>query len=61
MSKKSEIKNQEREKRRLFVREQIEKMQISALEKDLLRSKWGKDTFKSEADICKILNREGSI
>ena len=61
MSKKSEIKNQEREKRRLFVREQIEKMQISALEKDLLRSKWGKDTFISEADICKILNREGII
>lgn len=42
----------------MFIKEQIDKMQISSVEKDILRSKWGIDTLKSEKDICEILNRK---
>lgn len=56
MSKKIEKKNNTKERR--FVKEQIGKMKISSLEQDLLKSKWGQEIFKSEKEICRILNRK---
>lgn len=59
MSKKEKKENQERERK--FTKEQINQMRISSVEKDLLRSKWENDIFKTEKEICKILNRKENL
>lgn len=59
MPKKKEKEKQN--KQRMFIKEQIQQMNISNVEKDLLLSKWGQDTFKTEKEICKILNRKEII
>ena len=60
MPKKKEEK-QNQNNQRMFIREQIQQMNISNVEKDLLLSKWGQDIFKTEKEICKILNRKEII
>lgn len=46
---------------RRFIKEQVKEMPIREIEKDLLVSKWGKETFMTENEIKKILNRKESI
>lgn len=54
-------KKKNEKKERFFTKDQIKEMNIKAVEKDLLTSRWGKDIFKSESEISKILNRKENI
>lgn len=59
MSKKESKESLKKERK--FTKEQINQMNISSVEKDLLRSKWGHDILKTEKEICKILNRKENL
>ena len=51
-------KKEKTQKERMFIKEQVNQMNLKPIEKDILISKWGKSLFKTESEIKKILGKE---